>query len=145
MTQESNQGSRQNSFLVKLELRWGDLDALRHVNNTLYFRYFEEARVRLFKKLGLDMSRGDYFMVLAHASCDFIKPLLYPADIVVGHKVLRIGNSSLELECWVADAQEPQMLYAKGRSVLVSTDSKTGKSTPWSDKFKQTLQACFDQ
>lgn len=145
MANSLNQDENYGSYLIKMELRWGDQDALRHVNNTVYFRYFEEARIRLFKELGMDMSRGDYFMVLAHASCDFLKPLLYPANIVVGQKLVRIGRSSMELECWIADADDSQILYAQGRNVLVSTDSNTGKSAPWSDYFRKTIVQCFNR
>ena len=130
------------TFRVRLETRWGDLDALRHVNNTRYFQYFEEARVKLFDALeGGSSLRCP--SVLAHASCDFLKPLLYPACIVVSLKLLRVGHSSLELECWIAEAEDPEVVHAKGRNVLVCVDAHTQRPVAWSPAQLQALQRCF--
>ncbi len=127
---------------TKLELRWGDLDSLGHVNNSVYFQYFEEARVRLFSTAGLrDFSRRS--MVQAHATCDFLKPLLYPASIVVGLKLVRIGRSSLELESWIADATDRSHVYARGSNVVVRFDVAQRHSSPWTAAELQALRACF--
>ena len=129
------------TFEIPIEVRWGDLDALSHVNNTVYFRYFEEARVRLFQSLGLDGADGR-FGVLAHAACDFLKPLLYPARVVVGLKLLRIGRTSLELEVWIADAADATIVHARGRNVLVCVGGD-GLPAPWSETDRQALARCF--
>ncbi len=102
------------TFETQIDVRWGEMDALRHVNNTVYFRYFEDARVRLFFAMGLDGAANRYG-VLAHASCDFLKPLMYPARVTVGMKCVRIGRTSLELDCWIADAGDPETLHARGQ------------------------------
>ncbi|HEX7386464.1 MAG TPA: thioesterase family protein [Castellaniella sp.] len=129
-------------FQVRQEVRWGDLDALHHVNNTVYFRYFEEARVQLFTALdGTAFARRP--VVLAQASCDFLIPLLYPASIVVGLKLVRVGRSSLELECWIADPADVTKVYARGRSVLVCIDEHTHRSVAWPPEQLQVLQRCF--
>ncbi|MGB6242519.1 MAG: thioesterase family protein [Castellaniella sp.] len=130
------------TFEIPVEVRWGDMDALRHVNNVAYFRYFEEGRVRLFSALQMEGGQGRYG-VLAHASCDFLKPLLYPGRIVVGMALLRIGRTSLELDSWIAAEDDARNLYAKGRSVLVCTDSATGRPVPWTDADRQALIRCF--
>ncbi|CAM5788490.1 thioesterase family protein [Castellaniella caeni] len=130
------------TFEIEMPVRWGDMDAIRHVNNVAYFRYFEEGRVRLFAAMGLDGAQGRYG-VLAHASCDFLKPLLYPANVVVGMKLVRIGRSSIELDCWIADARDRQALHARGRNVLVCADGTTGRPVPWSESDRQALLRCF--
>ncbi|WP_322997049.1 thioesterase family protein [Castellaniella sp.] len=130
------------TFEIVLPVRWGDMDALSHVNNAAYFRYFEEARVRLVMALGLGPGH-DRNWLLAHASCDFLKPLLYPADIVVGFKLLRVGRSSIEFDCWIADAQDTQILHARGRNILVCADGATGRSVPWTDADRQVLSRYF--
>lgn len=130
------------TFETRIDVRWGEMDALRHVNNTAYFRYFEEARVRLFLALNLDGTTGR-FGVLAHASCDFLKPLMYPARVVVGMRLARIGRTSLELDCWIADAGDSSRLHARGRNVLVCTDAATGQPLPWTDAERQALARCF--
>ncbi len=125
-----------------MDVRWGEMDALRHVNNVAYFRYFEEARVRLFYAMGLFGSHGRDG-VLAHASCDFLRPLMYPACIVVGLKRVRLGRSSLELECWISDADDPGIVHARGRNVLVCIDGRTGRPVPWTETERQALDRCF--
>jgi len=129
------------TFETLIEVRWGDMDALSHVNNTAYFRYFEEARVRLLFELGL-AGADERAGVLAHAACDFLKPLRYPARVVVGMRLLRIGRTSLELDTWIADAGDPRILHARGRNVLVGVDG-AGQPVPWTDAHRQVLARCF--
>ena len=129
------------TFEILIEVRWGDMDALRHVNNTAYFRYFEEARVRLLYALGLE-GAGTRSGVLAHAACDFLKPLLYPARVVVGMKLLRIGRTSLELDVWIADAGDARTLHARGRNVLVCV-AADGQPASWTARDRQALARCF--
>lgn len=130
------------TFETLIDVRWGDMDALRHVNNVAYFRYFEEARVRLFAAMGLDGAGGRYG-VLAHASCDFLIPLMYPARVVVGMKRVRTGRTSLELDCWIADAGDARTLHARGRNVLVCADGGTGRPVPWTDADRRAMDRCF--
>ncbi|TAN30279.1 MAG: acyl-CoA thioesterase [Castellaniella sp.] len=132
------------TFESRLELRWGDMDALRHVNNTIYFRFFEEARVRLFDRVYPD-GFSQRAMLLAHASCDFLRPLLYPASIVVGLKLTRVGRTSLELEGRIADAGASGLVYARGVSVVVCADAQTQRPVPWSAEELQALQRCFSE
>jgi acyl-CoA thioester hydrolase len=129
-------------FRCLIPVRWGDLDALVHVNNTVYFRYFEEARVQLFERAGMSLP-ADRVGVLAHASCDFLRPLHYPCTVVVNLEVARIGRSSLELNVSIEVEGQPGVVYAKGRNVMVSTDGNTGKSSPWAPDELVRLAACF--
>lgn len=132
------------AFEVVMDVRWGDMDVLGHVNNATYLRYFEEARVHLLSAIGLEMTASPpRFCVLAHASCDFLKPLMYPARIVVGMTCVRIGRSSLELDCWIARAEDRRSIHARGRHVMVCADGGTGKSVPWTPADRAALQRCF--
>ncbi|MCX5592202.1 acyl-CoA thioesterase [Alcaligenes endophyticus] len=121
------------------EVRWGDLDALNHVNNSVYFRYIEEARVQLMQHMGLTLP-SDYGAVLAHTALDFLRPLLYPASIRVIIELVRIGRSSLELNVYVQDAADETIVYARGKNVLVATD-RHGVSRPWMSREIEALQA----
>src|SRR5690606_16897015 len=91
----------------------------------------EEARVQMMARAGVAVS-PDKMCVLAHTSCDFLKPLHYPAIAVVSQVLLRLGRSSIEMEVRLEREDEPGVLYAKGRYVLVYADSASGKSIPWS-------------
>lgn len=117
-------------FHCVVPVRWGDLDAQNHVNNTVYFRYFEEARVQLFRKVGLVLAENKVG-ILVHASCDFLKPVLYPATLVVGLVLTRVGRTSMEFDTIIECQDDAGVVYAKGKNVIVGADAATGKPTPW--------------
>jgi len=125
-----------------LELRWGDLDALNHLNNTIYFRLMEEARIRMLRACGLEVP-AERVAILAHASCDFLRSLTYPATARVTHTVTRVGRSSIDFEMTIARVQEPGAVYAKGRNVLVWSSTATGRSEPWPAEVLESLAGIF--
>ncbi|PLC51748.1 thioesterase [Pollutimonas subterranea] len=120
------------AFHCALPIRWGDQDAQNHVNNTLYFQYFEEARMQLFQRAGISLPSSKVG-VLAHTSCDFLKPLMYPATIVVTQILAKVGRSSMTVDTLIEREDEPGVAYAKGSYIIVGVDAATGKSCPWSD------------
>lgn len=124
-----------------IPMRWGDMDAMNHLNNTLYFRLMEEARISWFHDYDLMMRPDGEGPILAHASCDFIKPMTYPCETRVTQSVVRVGRSSLEVEMTIEGDETPPALYAKGKNVLVWVDYTTGTSAAWPDRIRQALEA----
>ena len=127
-----------------IPLRWGDLDAMNHLNNTLYFRLMEEARISWFVENDMMMDRTNPAQtegpILAHASCDFVKPMTYPANAKVTQIVTRLGRSSMDLDMLIeGDDEDPPVVYAKGQNVLVWMDYRTGKAAPWPERLRQAL------
>lgn len=118
-------------FAVDIGLRWGDMDAMSHLNNTIYFRLMEEARIQWFKHLGFSTLPTGKAPILAHASCDFLKPMDYPGTSRVTHLLTRLGRSSVEHDVLIEKIGEPGVPYAKGRTVIVWFDYETGRSSPW--------------
>ncbi len=117
-------------FISTMPVRWGDLDAQNHVNNTVFFRFVEEARVQLFREAGLAF--GDNKVgLLAHASCDFLKPVLYPATIVVQLVLTHVGRSSMHFDAILECQDDPGVPVATGKNVVVGADVATGRSEPW--------------
>ncbi len=86
-------------FWKKIEVRWGDMDAQGHVNNTVYFTYCESARIELLRKIGFKGKQAGsrYGPTLVHASCDFRKQVVFPAMIDVGVRVEKISQRSIQL------------------------------------------------
>lgn len=123
-------------------MRWGDADALNHMNNTVYFRLIEEARMQIFDGCGLQVPAAQGF-ILAHASCDFLRSFTYPCDVRVTHKVARIGRSSLDTELILEKAGDASGPYAKGRTVLVWVDYAVEASAPMPETVKQALASQF--
>jgi acyl-CoA thioester hydrolase len=109
-------------------VRWGDMDALGHVNNTLYFRYMEQARSEWIHERaeggGEDPGQGT---VLVHATCEFLAPLTYPATIEVRMYLGEPGRSSCVT---YYDIWRDERLCARGTAKLVWVDMATGKSSP---------------
>ncbi|AUL46715.1 thioesterase [Bordetella trematum] len=127
---------------VELPMRWGDADALNHLNNTLYFRMMEEARMQILYGAGLDLP-ADQGAILAHASCDFLRPVVYPATVRVTHVLKRIGRSSMELELVLEKVGDDSGPYARGRNVLVWMDYVANCSMAWPAEVLERLGGQF--
>lgn len=126
-------------FTSDVAMRWGDMDAQAHLNNAVYFRLMEEARIQMMYRSGVPYP-PDRAIVLAHASCDFLRPVVYPAVVRIVHRVVRIGRSSAELELTLSDADYPDApAYARARNVLVWMDLKGGTSAAWEPEILQGL------
>jgi acyl-CoA thioester hydrolase len=137
-----------NAFQCTLPMRWGDMDALGHMNNAVYFRLFEEARIMLLARLGgfedgSATNQPGRVSVLAHTSCDFLKPVIYPASLVVSQWLVRLGRTSLEVLLDMQRADEPGVVYARGRYVVVGADAVTGRPVPWSPGQIQAVNQLF--
>lgn len=128
-------------FEVDLPMRWADADMLGHMNNAVYFRFMEEARILMLVAAG-QRSNDEMGKVVAHCSCDFIKPILYPAKVRVRLIVERIGRSSLTQvnELYVVQDLEAGP-YARGKTVLVNIDNATGRAAAWTDQDLRALGA----
>jgi acyl-CoA thioester hydrolase len=122
-----------------IPLRWGDLDAMRHLNNTLYFRLMEEARISWFVDNDMNTTGEGEGPILAFASCDFVKPMTYPCNAVVTQTVTRVGRSSMDLDMTIEGDEAEPVLYARGKNVLVWMDYAQGKSAPWPGPFLEAL------
>jgi len=131
------------TFRCTIPLRWGDMDALNHLNNTIYFRLMEEARIQLFHASSMNVQPKHQYAILAHASCDFRKPLVYPATTVVTHHVTRVGRSSLTFQLVIENEAEPGLEYASGSNVLVWVDAETGRALPWPEHVLAALARTF--
>lgn len=130
------------TFRCVMPVRWGDLDAQKHVNNTAYFRYFEEARVQLFAQAGLTMADSKVGL-LVHASCDFLKPLDYPATLVVHLVLTHIGRTSLHFDTLIECHDTPGDIYARGKNVFVGANPVTNTSEPWTASELAAFASCF--
>src|SRR5215510_8839613 len=89
----------QFTYWKTIEVRWGDMDSVGHVNNTVYFVYLESARVELLRKIGARGKQGGSGQgpALVSTSCDFKKQVVYPATIDVGVRVEAIGARSFRM------------------------------------------------
>ena len=130
-----------DGYPVELEIpvAWGDLDAFGHVNNTVYFRWFESARMVFFQRIGISPNRPEKAgPIMATTSCDYLMPVEYPATVIVGARVQRIGNTSLVMENEATLQGTP---VARGTTVIVLIDYRTGEKVPVPDEMRAAIAA----
>lgn len=126
---------------LALPVQWGEQDAFGHVNNTIYFRWCESARILYLEQVGLD-SRLDGVAVgpiLANIGCDFRKPVVYPDSVEVGSRVIRIGRSSFDMEHVVVSAKLG--IVAEARSTLVVYDYAAARSVPLPEEVRKAIES----
>lgn len=126
--------------VLHMRMRWGDMDALGHMNNTVYFRYLEQARISWFDALGVDYSAQTEAPILGSVSCRFRIPIVYPADLVTSLYASKPRNSSFVLRSSISDQADSSRIYATGEAVMVWIDLTDGKSRPLPDWLRQQLQ-----
>src|SRR3954464_3197376 len=82
---------------ISLPVQWGDQDAFGHVNNAIYFRWYESARIAYSQRIGLiDLFESERIgPILASISCDYRRAITFPDTVDVGSRVTRIGRTSL--------------------------------------------------
>lgn len=122
-----------------IPVRWGDMDAYAHVNNTVYFRYCEQARVEWIENLGFPvMSDAGEGPVIINAACTFLAPITYPANVVVKLYAGDPGRSSV-MTWYDILVEGDERIYAEGSSKVVWMDHATGKSVPIPDALRNAL------
>ncbi|MCB1967228.1 MAG: acyl-CoA thioesterase [Candidatus Accumulibacter sp.] len=110
-----------------MSIRWGDMDAYGHVNNTVYFRYMEQARVEYLEALGIRVMPQGSAPVIINAACTFLMPLNYPGMVEVRMFCGQPGRSSVPTHYEIR-LQGDDTLYATGDAKIVWMDVATGRS-----------------
>ena len=104
----------------RIAIRWGDMDAMGHVNNTVYFRYMEQARIAWFESLVPRAAAwGELSIVIVNASCNFRRPINYPGSVEVKVFAGAPGGSSVQTSYELNVENE---LYADGAATVVFLD-----------------------
>lgn len=111
-------------IVISIPVKWGEMDAFGHVNNTTFFRYFEDVRITYLYESGLieAMTKLSMGPILAHTSCRYLKPLVYPDTVEVGTRMKSCGISSLVMEYLIESPKAG--VAAKGDGVIVVYDYK---------------------
>jgi acyl-CoA thioester hydrolase len=123
-----------------MPIRWGDMDAFGHVNNTNYFRYMEQARIEWLESLGLaSVGEAGTGPVIVNAHMTFLKQLQYPGDIVCRTLVGTVGRSSVETRFELRRADDEATLVAEGGAKVVWVSYATGRSTPMPDVLREHI------
>ena len=125
-----------------VQVRFSDVDVYRHVNNVVYFEYFQEARIRMFMELGRDLPRAQALqVVIAQADVDYRAPiLLRPDPYDCWSQIAHVGRTSLVIESEIADGDRT---LARARVVLVFFDPQTERPTEPPADYQERLRAAL--
>jgi acyl-CoA thioester hydrolase len=139
MTEEQKQAdTRKLVHVERIPIRWGDMDAMGHVNNTVYFRFMEQARIGWFDALVPEQeawkSTG---IVIANAACNFKKPMTYPGTVEVRIFVGAVGGSSVPT---FYEMTVGEVLYADGEATVVFIDMAKQRAVRIPDDIRKRLQ-----
>lgn len=122
-------------YTSRYTMRWGDMDAFGHVNNSTYFTYFEQVRVDWLASLG-----EGHGLVLANVSCTFFRPLVYPGDIDVTLYAGRTGRTSLDSYYEIRRVDQPEAVCARGHGTIIWFDHAAGSSIPIPEVVRRQLE-----
>ena len=123
---------------------WGDMDAFEHVNNTVYFRYFEDIRIEFFEKSGVMEHKEATGVgpILASTGCQFRTPLSFPDNILVGTRISELpqaGEKRFTME-YAVYSESQDCIACKGDGLVVYYDYQAGKSCEIPDNLIATFK-----
>lgn len=124
---------------LRLQVRWGDMDALGHVNNAEYLRYFEQSRIEWLEGQGYRTNGEGTGPILAKASVTYLKPVVYPNDLEVRLYPARIGNTSFQLASEIVNGRDATERFTEGEFVIVWLDYTAGKPVPVPQELRAVL------
>ncbi len=131
-----------NAFpvIIEIPVAWGELDAFQHVNNTVYFRYFESVRIAYFQYLDWfnHIEQIGVGPILASTCCTFKFPLGYPDTVAVGAKIIAIEQDRFTMR-YRAVSQQHRRLVADADGLIVTFDYRVQRKAPLPDELRQKI------
>jgi len=125
-------------LITSIQIDWADLDAYAHVNNTVYFRMAQSARIHLCESIGISNTKIQSFgFILAESNCKFIRQVKYPDTISIHTTVAWVKNSSFQLDHQMYNQNGE--LVAKNYDILVYFDYLQNQKVNLSEQLKSTI------
>ena len=127
--------------VVTVAVHWGEMDYFRHVNNTVFFRYFESARIAYLDRIGFREERAEGGMgpILASTHARFRRPLTYPDTVRVGARTVELGADRFTMEYRLV-SESQAAVAAEGGGVLVSFDYAAGRKGPLPEGVRRAIE-----
>ena len=132
-------GEKTLTFEMVIPIRWGDMDAMGHVNNTIYFRYLEIVRIEWLHRAGGAPDPGGQGPVIVNTFCNFLKQLEYPGDVLARHYVGGAGRTSFNAYVTLERTDRPGVVYAEGGAKTVWIDFPRQKAVPLPDWLRELV------
>jgi len=125
---------------LAIPTRWMDNDAYGHVNNVVYYSWFDTAvNAYLIEQGVLDIEKGQTIGLVIETQCNYFEPLAFPQTVDAGIRVARLGNSSVRYEVGLFGEGQP-LTAAKGHFIHVYVDRQSRRPTPLPLKLKSVLE-----
>ena len=126
-------------FESRQSVRWGDMDAMGHVNNAMYFRYLETARIDWFTAVGFRPDPQGQGPVIVNAFCNFYRQLEYPGDILVSLYVSDAARTTFETGATIEKLSEPGVMCAAGGATTIWVDFPRQKAVELPDWIRKLV------
>ncbi len=126
-------------FEMVIPIRWGDMDAMNHLNNTVYFRYLETIRIEWMRSIGCMPDAGGEGPVIANAFCNFYKQLEYPGDVLTKMYVSDPGRTTFETWGTMERADTPGVICAAGGATTIWVDFPLQKAKTLPEWLRQVV------
>ena len=126
-----------------VQVAWAEMDAFGHVNNTVYLKWFESARIHYFEQLGVATtlaSEAKQWPLLAHSAVDYRALVVYPDTIDIASRITKLGNTSFTM-AYRAVYRAQGKLVAECVGVVVMVGPKTGVKQPLDPDLRARMQA----
>lgn len=125
---------------VRIPVAWGDMDAFGHVNNTVFFRYFETARIAYFEAIGYTalMEAEGFGPIVSRTECHFRRPLKFPDTVTVGARVSEVTGDRFVME-YAIESDAHGALAATGSALVVSYDYNESGKCPLPATIAETI------
>ncbi|MCO0597258.1 acyl-CoA thioesterase [Peribacillus butanolivorans] len=129
------------SFKHEIKVRFSETDMFGHLNNTVPFTYFEEARIEYFNSMGFmkdwTSDGSNEIPVVADLQCDYIQQVFFNDQLMIHVKAARVGNSSVDIH-YMGTKQDGSVCLT-GRGTIVQVSKTTGNPIPWPEEMKERM------
>ncbi|WP_296444660.1 acyl-CoA thioesterase [Rhodoferax sp. UBA5149] len=126
-------------YEMRMPIRWGDMDAMNHVNNTIYFRYLETCRIDWMHSIGCLPDPQGEGPVIVNAFCNFYKQLEYPGEVLVKMYVSDPGRTTFESWGTMERVDKPGVIYAAGGATTIWVDFPSQKAKTLPDWMRELV------
>jgi acyl-CoA thioester hydrolase len=127
---------------IEIPVAWGDMDAFAHVNNAVYLRWFESARIAYFEKVGIaDRVPEGVGPILARAAVNYRLPVSYPDTVRVAASVVRLGQTSFMMQYRLTSRRQQDAVVAEGESTVVMVRYPQGTKVPVDASLRERISA----
>jgi len=124
-----------------ISTRWMDNDAYGHVNNVVYYSWFDTVvNAHLIEEGALDIQQGETIGLVVETQCNYFAPVEFPQGVEAGLRVAKVGNSSVRYEVGLFLKGEP-LTVAKGHFVHVYVERANRRPTDLPQRLKRVLEA----